>query len=205
MTRTLATTAAVAAILVAIAGQPVSAQAVTAPADVQGGSYQVEPAHTQVGFSLLHFGFTTYSGVFSNVSGTLTLDPKTPSASTLNVTIPIASVQTTSAKLDEELKGAQWFDAASFANATFTSTKVSVTGKGRATVTGTLTLHGISRPETLKVRFIGAGVNPLDKKYTVGFEATGTINRSDFGVKMYVPYVSDAVELRIAGAFERQD
>ncbi|MBM9402253.1 polyisoprenoid-binding protein [Gluconacetobacter azotocaptans] len=205
MTRTLATTATVAAILVAIAGQPASAQTTAAPADVQGGTYQVEPSHTQVGFSLLHFGFTNYSGVFSNVSGTLTLDPKTPSASTLNVIIPIASVQTTSAKLDEELKGAQWFDAAQFANATFTSTKVTVTGKGRATVSGTLSLHGVTRPETLQVRFIGAGVNPLDKKYTVGFEATGTIKRSDFGVKMYVPYVGDAVELRIAGAFERQD
>ncbi|GBQ37045.1 polyisoprenoid-binding protein [Gluconacetobacter azotocaptans] len=205
MTRTLATTATVAAILVAIAGQPASAQTTAAPADVQGGTYQVEPGHTQVGFSLLHFGFTNYSGVFSNVSGTLTLDPKTPSASTLNVIIPIASVQTTSAKLDEELKGAQWFDAAQFANATFTSTKVTVTGKGRATVSGTLSLHGVTRPETLQVRFIGAGVNPLDKKYTVGFEATGTIKRSDFGVKMYVPYVGDAVELRIAGAFERQD
>ncbi|MBB2200612.1 YceI family protein [Gluconacetobacter tumulisoli] len=205
MFRSFLTTSAAASVLLAVTAGAVSAQAPTQPADVQGGAYQVEPGHTQVGFSLLHLGFSYYSGLFSNVSGSLTLDPKTPSASTLNVTIPIASVQTTSDKLTGELKGEQWFDAARFPNATFTSTKVTPIGKDRATVTGNLTIHGVTRPETLKVRFVGAGVNPLDKKYTVGFEAKATINRSDFGVKMYVPYVSDAVELRIAGAFERQD
>jgi polyisoprenoid-binding protein YceI len=204
MFRSYLTLSAAATVLLAVSAGAASAQAPVQPAAVQGGTYQVEPSHTQVGFSLLHFGFTYYSGLFSNVSGTLTLDPKTPSASTLNITIPVASVQTTSDKLTGELKSAQWFDAAQFPNATFTSTKITRTGKDRAIVTGTLTLHGITRPETLKVHFIGAGVNPLDKKYTVGFEATGTINRSDFGVKMFVPYVSDAVDLHIAGAFEHQ-
>lgn len=71
-------------------------------------------------------------------------------------------------------------------------------------MTGNLTLHGVTKPEILNVHFIGAGMNALDKKYTTGFEATGTIKRSDFGVKMYVPYVSDEVHLRIAGAFEKQ-
>ncbi|ACI51938.1 YceI family protein [Gluconacetobacter diazotrophicus PA1 5] len=204
MFRSLLSASAAATVLLAVTAGAVSAQTPAKPADVQGGTYQVEPSHTQVGFSLLHFGFTYYSGLFSNVSGTLTLDPKAPSGSALNVTIPVASVQTTSGKLDEELKGAEWFDAAQFPNATFTSTKVIPTGKDRATVTGNLTIHGITKPETLKVRFIGAGVNPMDKKYTVGFEATGTVNRSDFGVKKYVPYVGDAVDLHIAGAFERQ-
>ena len=187
------------------AGNPASAQVVTNAAQAQSGTYAVEPGHTQVGFSVLHFGFTNYLGVFSNVSGTLKLDTKNPASSKLSVSIPVASVQTTSAKLDDELKGDQWFDAAKFPNATFESTAVRVTGRNDAIVTGNLTLHGVTKPETLKVHFIGAGVNALDKKYTTGFEATGTIKRSDFGVKMYVPYVSDDVTLRISGAFERQD
>lgn len=194
---------AVAALAVA-AIHPASAQAAASPAPVESGSYAVEPGHTQVSFSVLHFGFTNYGGLFSNVSGTLELNAKTPSASKLSVTIPIASVQTTSDKLTEELKGDQWFDAGKFPDATFASTSVKLVGKSDAIVTGTLTLHGVTKPETLKVHFIGAGVNPLDKKYTTGFEATGTIKRSDFGVKMYVPYVSDEVQLRIAGAFEKQ-
>lgn len=174
------------------------------PSTVKSGAYAVEPTHTQVGFTLLHMGFSYYSGVFSNVSGSLTLDPATPSASKLDVTIPIDSVATTSTKLDGELKGAEWFDATKYPTATFTSTKVTSTGKDMAKVTGTFTLHGVSKPETLSVHFVGAGVNPLSKKYTIGFEATGTIKRSDFGVKTYVPLIGDDVRLTIAGAFEAQ-
>lgn len=184
--------------------RPVAAQVVTNPAQVQSGHYDVEAAHTQVGFSVLHFGFTNYGGVFSQVSGTLDLNAHAPSASKLSVTIPLASVQTTSSRLTEELKGDQWFDATKFPNATFVSRSVQVTGAGDATVEGDLTLHGVTRPETLKIHFIGAGVNAMDKKYTAGFEATATIKRSDFGVKMYVPYVSDEVRLFINGAFEKQ-
>lgn len=194
-----------AAVGIALAcARPVAAQVVTNPAQVQSGHYDVEAAHTQVGFSVLHFGFTNYGGVFSQVSGTLDLNAHAPSASKLSVTIPLASVQTTSSRLTEELKGDQWFDATKFPNATFVSRSVQVTGAGDATVEGDLTLHGVTRPETLKIHFIGAGVNAMDKKYTAGFEATATIKRSDFGVKMYVPYVSDEVRLFINGAFEKQ-
>ena len=187
-----------------VTGNTASAQVVTSAAQAQSGTYDVEPGHTQVSFSVLHFGFTNYLGIFSNVSGTLILDPKNPTTSKLSVTIPVDSVQTTSSKLNDELKGTQWFDAAKFPNATFESTSIHVTGRNDALVTGNLTLHGVTKPETLKVHFIGAGINALDKKYTTGFEATGTLKRSDFGVKMYVPYVSDEVQLRINGAFEKQ-
>ena len=184
--------------------QAASAQTTTSASAVTAGNYVVEPGHTQVEFKLLHIGFTYYSGVFSNVSGTLVLDPAKPSASKLDVTIPINSVATTSTKLDGELKSATWFDADKFATATFVSSAVTRTGKDTAKVAGVLTLHGVSKPETLTVRFIGAGVNPLDKKYTAGFEATGTIKRSDFGVKTYLPLIGDEVKLTIAGAFEQQ-
>lgn len=187
-----------------IAGGAASAQVVTDAAQSQSGTYEVDPGHTQIGFSVLHFGFTNYQGMFSNVAGALVLDTKKPSASKLSVTIPMDSVQTTSAKLDDELKGDQWFDATKFPKATFESTSVRIMDRNDALVSGNLTLHGVTKPETLKVHFIGAGVNMLDKKYTAGFEATGTIKRSDFGVKMYVPYVSDEVQLHIAGAFEKQ-
>ncbi len=69
---------------------------------------------------------------------------------------------------------------------------------------GNLTLHGVTKPVVLEVHFIGAGINPIDKAYTVGFEATATIKRSDFGVTTYVPAIGDEVQLNIAGAFEQQ-
>jgi polyisoprenoid-binding protein YceI len=175
------------------------------PAQIQAGTYAVDPGHTQVGWRVSHMGFSNYAGGFSDVSGSLTLDPKNPAASKLSVKIPVASVTTTSAKLTDELKGDQWLDAGKYPTMTFVSTKVAPAGKDHAKVTGDLTLHGVTKPVTLDVTLVGAGVNPLSKKYTVGFEATGTLKRSEFGVKTYVPLIGDELHLTIAGAFERQD
>jgi polyisoprenoid-binding protein YceI len=166
------------------------------------GSYKVESYHTQVGFSISHFGFTNYSGLFSGATGSLQLDPAKLGTSKLEISIPVDSVMTTVSKLTDELKGDKWFDTAKFPKAAFVSTQVVPTADG-ATVTGNLTLHGVTKPVVLHVRFIGAGVNPIDKAYTVGFEATGTIKRSDFGVTTYLPAVGDEVQLSIAGAFEQ--
>ena len=186
---------------------PASAQAPAAnvdPAAVQSGSYVIDPNHTQVGFSVLHMGFTHYDGRLTKVAGTLDLSAKTPAQSTLEVTVPVETVSTTSAKLDDELKSKDWLDAASFPTMTFKSKSVAVSGKGQATITGDLTLHGVTKPVTLVAHFVGSGVNPLSKKYTVGFDVTGDIKRSDFGVKTYVPLISDAVHLTINGAFEQK-
>lgn len=184
---------------------PASAQATRDPAQIQAGTYAVDPGHTQVGWRVSHMGFSNYAGGFSDVSGTLELQPKNPAAAKLSVKIPVASVTTTSAKLTDELKGDQWLDAAKFPDMTFVSTKVVPAGKDHAKVTGDLTLHGVTKPVTLDVTLVGAGVNPLSKKYTVGFEATGTLKRSEFGVKTYVPLIGDELHLTIAGAFEKQD
>ncbi|GJD80054.1 YceI family protein [Methylobacterium gregans] len=175
------------------------------PAQIQGGTYTVDASHTQVGWRVSHMGFSNYAGGFSDVSGSLVLDPKNPAGSKLSIKIPVASVATTSAKLTDELKGDQWLDAGKYPEMTFVSTKVTPAGKDKAKVTGDLTLHGVTKPVTLDVTLIGAGTNPLNKKVTVGFEATGTLKRSDFGVKTYVPLIGDQLHLTIAGAFERQD
>ena len=191
--------------LITIAGISAAAAA-SAPAldSVKAGTYKVESYHTQVGFSLSHFGFTNYSGLFSGATGSLRLDPAHPGASKLDVTIPVDSIITTVPKLTDELKGDKWFDVAKFPQATFTSTSVALTPSGEATITGNLTLHGVTKPVVLHAHLLGAGVNPIDKMYTVGFQASGTIKRTDFGVSMYAPALGDEVELSIAGAFELQ-
>jgi polyisoprenoid-binding protein YceI len=178
--------------------------AFAAPAldSVKGGAYRADPDHTQVSFSISHFGFTRYTGIFSGASGTLKWDPAHPAQSSLDVKIPLDSVVTTSSKLTGELKGEQWFDAAHFPQAMFVSTRVSVDSSGTLTINGNFTLHGITKPVTLTARLVGAGVNPIDKMYTAGFEAHGTIKRTDFGVSQYAPALGDEVELLIAGAFE---
>lgn len=188
--------ASVPAVLYAQAADP-------APAAAQAGSYNVEPSHTRVGFSVLHFGFTDYYGEFSGVSGTLSLDPENVAGAKLAVTIPVASIDTTNDTLDGELRDPTWFDAAKYPTMTFVSTKVTRTGERTADVTGNLTFHGVTRPVTLHASFNAGGVNPMSKAYTLGFNATGTIQRSDFGVTKYVPMVGDSVTLRISAAFEQ--
>jgi polyisoprenoid-binding protein YceI len=131
-------------------------------ANVQAGSYKIETLHTQVVFSLLHFGFTHFTGFFSGATDTLDLDPAKLRSAKLQVSIPTESVTTNVASLNSELKGNEWFDAAQFPQATFESTRV-VPAPNGATVTGNLTLHGVTKPVILHVRFIGAGVNPIDK------------------------------------------
>jgi polyisoprenoid-binding protein YceI len=174
------------------------------PSAVTGGTYALEPTHTQIVFKINHMGFTNYYGDFSGASGSLRLDPKDAAVDSLAVTVPVDSVSTTSPKLVEELKSADWFDAAKYPTMSFRSHHVTVTSPGHALVEGELTLHGVTRPVTLEARFMGSGVNPLDKAYTVGFDVSGHIKRSDFGVSKYVPLVSDEVNLMISAAFERK-
>ncbi len=83
------------------------------------------------------------------------------------------------------------------------TTKVVRTAPGKATITGDLTMHGVTRPVQLEASFNGSGVNPLDKNYTVGFDATATLTRSDFGVKTYLPMIGDETSVRISAAFEK--
>src|SRR5882757_2524036 len=188
----------------AIVAAPAASAISPGPAlsSVKPGSYKVESYHTQVGFSLLHFGFTNYSGLFSGATGSLRLDPTNLAASKLDVVIPVESITTTVPKLTDELKGDKWFDAAKYPQATFTSTKVTVAPDGEASITGNFTLHGVTKPLVLHAHLLWAGVNPLDKMYTIGFQAKGILKRSDFGVSLYAPALADEVELTIAGAFE---
>jgi polyisoprenoid-binding protein YceI len=170
---------------------------------VQAGNYKIDSAHSQVAWTVNHFGFNAYHGIFGDITGTLTIDPANPSAASVNVTIPIAKVVTTSEGLTKHLLNQDFFEVTAHPTATFVSTRVVPSGTN-AKIEGNLTLRGVTRPVVLDARFIGAGDNPMSKVRTVGFEATTQIRRSDFGIKFGVPMVSDEVDLRITAAFERQ-
>lgn len=173
------------------------------PKAVKPGTYAIDPSHSQVIFAVSHIGFTDFSGFVSGAAGTLTIDPAKPAASRLDVSVQIASLTTTVPQLSEELKGDKWLDAARFDTARFQSRSIRVTAPGQADISGELTLHGVTRPMVLKARFVGAGINPLNKRFTAGFSATGHFRRGDYGVATYLPLIGDEVQLRIAGSFER--
>jgi polyisoprenoid-binding protein YceI len=148
-------------------------------------------------------GFSDWYGDFTGATGSLSLDPKAPTKAKVDITIPVSSVSTTNATLDGELKSDAWFDAAKYPQIRFTSTAVTPTGPRTANIAGNLTFHGVTRPVVLKATFLASGVNPLSKGYTMGFNATTSLKRSDFGVKTYIPLISDEVSLRISAAFEK--
>lgn len=201
---------AVVAVPVVIAQSPSSAPGAPDKTRVTAGTYAADAGHTMVVWEVDHLGFSKYSGIFGDVTGTLVLDPKNPAASKVDVTIPVAKVTTASAGLTSHLLragkdgGKPDFFGAAPADAKFVSTSVVVDSDGdEAKVTGNLTLNGVTKPMTLDVDFHGAGMG-MTKKETVGFNAETTIKRSDFGISMGIPYVSDAVELEIHAAFEKQ-
>lgn len=172
------------------------------PSRVQAGIYVMDPAHTQVAFTVNHFGFNNYVGLFGMPTGTLTIDPAQPEKASLTVEIPMAEARTSSPKLNEHLQTPDFLDAAKYPMAKFVSTDIKVDGTD-AEITGNLTLHGVTQPVTIDAQFTGAGVHPMNKKLNIGFSGTTTIRRSAFGMDKFVPLVSDEVKLAITAAFEK--
>ena len=186
----------------AFAAPAAQAQITTTPAAVQAGTYKLDPAHGKITWSVTHFGFSTYIGQFSHVDGTLKVDPKAIGASALDVTVETASLGTLNAALDTHLKSKDFLDVAAFPTATFKATKVTQTGPKTADIAGELTLHGVTKPVVVHATFNQAGANPMDKKYELGFAGTAEIMRSEFGIKSYVPAISDKVTLTIEAEFK---
>ena len=160
-------------------------------------TYKLDPTHTMVLFSWNHFGFSNPTADLNQAEGTLVYDEAAPTKATVEVTLPLSGLDTFVPKLDEHLKSADFFDAAKFPNVTFKSTKVVSAGKGKLKVTGDLTVHGVTKPVTLDATLNKVGPHPMMKVQSIGFDATATIKRSDFGVGAYVPNVSDEIKIHI--------
>ena len=190
----VATAAAPADAAVAAPVEP--APAVAAIAAVSS-TYVLDPSHTDVLAQWTHFGFSQPSAHFGISEGTLVYDAADVGKSSVQVAMPITGMNSFVDKLDEHLASGDFFDAAKFPNATFKSTSVAAAGTNKLTVTGDLTIKDITKPVTLDVTLNGAGEHPMLKKQAIGFSATATIKRSDFGVGAYAPNVSDEVQLRI--------
>lgn len=182
---------------------PTVAQLPGAPdkARVAAGTYTVDTAHTQVAWRVNHMGFSMLDGLFGATGGSATIDPKNPAASKVAIDFNIAdSLTVTSPRFAGHLKSKDFFDVATYPTAKFVSTRITPAGD-HWTMTGNLTIKDQTKPVQLTVRFMGAGQNPMDKKANVGFTATGSILRSDFGLGFAAPVVSDKVDLTINAAF----
>lgn len=154
-------------------------------------SYTIDPAHTYPNFSINHLNFSTMHGRFNKTSGKITVD-QAKKTGTVNVTIDAASVDTGFQKRDDHLRSPDFLNVAEFPEITYKSTQVTLKDDGSATVQGSLTLAGVTKPVALSVRKMNCGVHPMDpKKYVCGFDAFARIKRSDFGIKYALPAVGD--------------
>jgi polyisoprenoid-binding protein YceI len=169
-----------------------------AAAPLGATTYTLEPDYAQVVFRWSHLGFSNPAAQVSQGQGTLEFDPANPTRASVQVTMPLSTLDTGVPALDEHLRSEDFFEVAKFPTASFRSTKVEQgTAQDRLRVTGDLSLHGITRPVTLDVKVLKVGSNPRTDLPTVGFEATTTLKRSDFGLGAFVPQVSDEIQLQI--------
>lgn len=194
----LATTATALLATSALAqGAPLNTPLAQAPA----GAYELEKTHASITFKVLHMGLAYYTMRFNDFDATITLDPKKPEASTLNVTIKPASLDANNPKMTAHTDNKDFFEVAKYPTITFVSTGIEKTSDTTGKVTGNLTLHGVTKPVTLEARFNGGGSHPMMKKYALGFSATTTIKRSEFGMGYGTPMVDDNVHVLIETEF----
>ncbi len=162
----------------------------SAPAPVPAGAYTVDKAHTSLLFRVSHMGFSTYTGRFARIDAALQFDPAHLAASRVTVNIDPRSIAADNAPSGflQTLAGEGWLDAEHYPELTFRSTSVEVTGPNTFRIHGELTLHGVTKPLILDARYNGgyAG-HPMDPHARVGFSASGSLKRSDFGISFGIP------------------
>ncbi|EKF73160.1 hypothetical protein A11A3_15197 [Alcanivorax hongdengensis A-11-3] len=163
--------------------------------------YTLDPSHTQVQFCWKHFGFSEPCANFTQVTGSIRADNDSPEKSSVEVTIPVKSLDTHVALLDEHLLSKpEFFHPKKYPNITFKSTGIINVDKkdNEFDLVGTLTVNGISRQVVLESELNKRGKHPMwDNAPAVGFEAETTLKRSDFGMDAYVPMVSDKLDVTI--------
>lgn len=159
--------------------------------------YKLDPNHTQVLATWDHGGYSNPVANFGQVDGTLVYDADKVSASKVEVTLPLSGLETFVPDLNEHLRSADFFEAAKWPNATFKSTKVEKVGENKLKVTGNLTIRDVTRPVVLDVTLNKSGEG-RDGAPKIGFDATTSFNRSEFGVAKFIPNVGDRVQIRIS-------
>jgi polyisoprenoid-binding protein YceI len=159
-------------------------------------TYVIDRVHSSVGFSIRHF-FSKVPGSFTKFEGAIVVDREHLENSSVEVTIDIASVNTASIKRDDHLRSPDFFDAAKFASITFKSKSWKKTGEATFDVTGDLTLKGVTKEVVLKVRALGFGPGMRPGSQLSGWEATTTLQRSDFGVAGFDKMLGEDVDVHI--------
>lgn len=161
-------------------------------------TYVLDPSHSQIVFNYDHLGFSRTTGMFSGFEGTIVMDAADPAASSVQVSFPTASLIAGWPAREEHFLTADFFDADAAPVVTFTSTAVAVTGETTGTITGDLTMNGITKSVVLDAKLNKMGDHPMANQPWAGFDATTTLLRSDFDMGQFAPFVGDEISINIS-------
>jgi len=176
------------------------------PARAQVEHFEFDPVHTRVAFQVDHAGLSRAIGTFSRISGRLSFDPDDWRGATLEVTVPLATLELGDADWNRKMLERSFLDAGRQPQARFVSTRVEPGEDGHATVFGQLTLRGVSREVALDVRMNALKRNPVTFRRSAGFSATASLSRRDFGMDSWPNVIGDRIELQIeAEAIRRRE
>ncbi len=168
------------------------------------GNYVLDPAHASVVWHISHVGLSNYTARFDHIRGTLAFDPETPANSTVDISIDPLSVSTGDPEFDKTI-GNDYFKAGKFPHIRFISTSIKITGENTGIIIGDLDFRGVKIPVSLDTIFNGAGKSFGHKGKTLGFSATGTLKRSDFGLNNLLNFgIGDVISLTIEAEFNEQ-
>lgn len=174
-----------------------AAGALAAPA-----TYNLDPSHTYPSFEADHFGgLSVWRGKFTTTSGKIEYDKAAKSGS-VDITVDVNSIDFGNAKLNEHAKSPEIFDTAKFPTATFTGKLAKFKGDSPTEVEGSFTLHGVTKPLTLKITHFMCKPHPMLKKEVCGADAHATFNRADFGVNYGAAYgfkMDVALQIQVEG------
>jgi len=161
--------------------------------------------HSQLGFTVTHLGVSDVSGTFNDFDVTVTSSEPDFSDAVFELTANVASLDTRVEARDNHLKSADFFDAEKFPTITFKSIFLEKVDNDKYKLTGNLTMHGVTKPVTMALQYNGTVENAMNKKQTAGFQLTGTLKRSDFGIGVNFPepMISDEVRIKADGEFIR--
>jgi polyisoprenoid-binding protein YceI len=170
----------------------------SAPAFAAAHKYNIDQNHTYVTFTYNHFGFSNPVAKFEKFTGDFQLDTEDLTRSSISVTFPLEGLHTGVAKLDDDLKAPDFFDASKYPEITFKSTKVEKAGADGLKIIGDLTVRGVTKVVVLNAKVNKIGDNPMMKVPSAGFDADTVLKRSDFGITKYLPNVSDDIKVHIS-------
>ncbi|MBA3068318.1 MAG: YceI family protein [Hyphomonas sp.] len=178
-------------------------QVESAPVSVPAGDYALDTKHASILFKISHLGYSSYVGRFNTFDASLTGDPAHPEAATVTAVVDMTSLDIANPEFAGELMGPDWFDAATFPQATFKTYGLKIVGENEADISGDLTLKGKTQAVIIRARLNGSAYDRLRGADVVGFSATLPINRADFGIDKYSGLITDDVVIEIEAEFIR--